>query len=237
MIRATDILTAAESMAKPSNDIDLFFALHSLLERWSTMKEVQPAELLIIKKHIPSATYSGRAYRFLLIDPEDEDFYSEGISPATVDSLEDSDALLKTDFNLQAFRRYVTSHEKGKGRLVSWAMTLPSLSREMDLQGVGSRDFSKGKNVYVLVSKISGIDLAKAAEFLCNLSDKIRKETGEGPLDRFFQDSVHSDEIEVTPDELYDDFLQSEEVLAPLTPDFKVLAVFPSNRYDLLMDF
>lgn len=235
MIRATEIITASESMARPASDTDLFFLLHSILERWSTMKEVQPAELLLLKRHIPSATYSGRAYRFILIE-DDGDFYPEGVSPDQVDTVEDSDELLKS-LDLQAFRRYVTSHEKGRGRLVSWAMSLPSLSREMDLQGVGERDFSRGKNVYVLVSKISGIDLTRAADFICDLSDRIRKETGEGPLDRYFRDSTHSEEVEMTPDELLDDFSQSEEVLAPLTPDFKVLVVFPSNRFDLLLDF
>jgi hypothetical protein len=235
MIRASDILYATESMARPSNDLDLFFLLHNLLERWATMKEVQPAELLLLKRHVPSAKYSGGAYRFLLIDSE-ESFFPDGLSPDSVDTVEDSEELLR-NFDSQGFRRYVTSHEKGKGQLVSWAMSLPDLVREMELQGVGDRDFSLDKNVFVIVSKISGIDLARAADFICGLSDKIRKETGEGPLDRYFRTSVHSEEIEMTPDELYDDFSQSGEVLAPLTSDFRVLVVFPSNRYDLLMDF
>ena len=245
MIRASDISAATESIAKPGNEIDLFLALHSLLERWSTTEEVQPVELLMIKRHIPLITYTGRAHRFIFVNWDDEEaFYPEDASiyPSGVKKKEDSDKLIKQYFDLREFRRYVTSHEKGKGRLVSWAMSLGGLLRELELQDLDMYGNSNNGTVYVMESIISGFDLAGAAKFLCNLENKIRKETGESPLKRYFKkstrsDKVWSDKVKITPEGLRDDFRQSEEILAPMTSDFKVIAIFPPRYSDILMDF
>jgi hypothetical protein len=213
LIKASQIIQTLESMANPKDDLDLFFLLHDLLQTWSEdWTCVVPAQLLLVKRHIPSVVYTGKAYRFLFIpyiENEVYDFYRDG-------------SVLGSCDNMTNFRRYVLSHAKARGRLISWAKSIGGVDREIGFQGMGRK---QNGDIYLISAVISGFDLSVAAEFLEALSHKIINKYGQSPF------RLRGIDPTLSPTELLDDFSSSEEILAPMTSDFRLVAVFQPRDY------
>jgi hypothetical protein len=219
MITASQIIDQTlESLAYPEDDEELYNHLYSILGRWSDFQDVQQVELSFIKRHFPSTSFSGKGYRFISIGHSTAK--DEGIFPTI------SDAINLTNLSLTSLRRRVLDHKtKGRGRHCSWSKSIRGLMYEIhNMQSHITTE--RSRNLYLFSANVSGIDLGEAAFILSKLSHIVGREP----------DQLIGNYSDMTVDRIVGDFLNNQEVLAPMPNDINLIGIYANKEFYKISD-
>jgi len=227
MITAQKILSLLqESMVQPENNVELVNiihdAIHSVQINTASLHS-WPAKQLVFKRLIPSALYSGEAYRFTAI--RHEEAVKVGIFPDWDSAISFQGFDMKNLFNFVVNFKRESSWDAVKGSLftsrgnVSWSKSVGGIIRELTM---GSRlhDLMNRKDptyIYIFYAHLTdAIDLEKAAQYGVYLYNQASDE------ERRQMYNIQG--------RLYD-ARGSQEVLAPMTRNIKLEGVY--NPKDL----
>jgi hypothetical protein len=223
MIRATETITTTESLLDPTNDWELLSILYSILNYMSDSVGAPLSSnwYSVLKRHVPSALYSGPGFRFIGLETW------QTVQVEIHNNEKEAELYFPPD--VKKALRYFKNYESG--RYQSWAQTIHGIESELGKQTIPD-------HVFVFKANVSnGIVLKLVAEAALDVAMTCLAK-GKGPyqiVDIFSPNG--SKKLALSVKELLDslknfkgDFSSSEEIVAPMPNQVNLIGYY--DGYD-----